>query len=92
MAPTDDFFVYYIETGEFGQTNGRFALVEVSGIEERILDYGEAHSITMNGAGYAHFVGVGTKVGRYEYYCKLNGWSGKSRFRPLGEIMASLDD
>lgn len=84
LEPSDLFFVYYYYGWEFGQGydkenranddgGGLFLLVEVKGTEETVLDYGEAGSSTMCGEGYQHFVVIGKKIGRFEFYCTWDG-------------------
>ena len=75
QEPTDPkYFVYYGEDWEFGIQHGfgddHFMLVEVRGLQEKILEQGIARPISFVSGErpYAKFEGVGQQVGRFKYY------------------------
>ncbi len=77
--PADSkYFVYYGELWEFGipqdglRQGQHFALVEVDGLKERIVEQGDAFyslSFQMGERPYAKFEGKGEKLGLFKYYC-----------------------
>jgi len=87
--PKGHHIVLYGEAGEFTDKNVFFLLEIRSGQREVILDRGEAGSITMNGAGYQHFVGNGQRLGRYEYYCPLGDRS-RTRLKPFAYVFLPI--
>ncbi len=75
VVPKDPkYFVYHGEAWEFGIQNSvrdHFKLVLVDGLNEKVLEQGEAEAITfvMGERPYAKFLGKGEQVGSFKYYC-----------------------
>lgn len=75
------YFVYLGAAWEFGigkygdmasAASQRFALVEVNGLEEQVIEQGAAYwslSFKMGDHPYAKFEGRGEKIGLFAYYC-----------------------
>ncbi len=86
LTPTGRFFVYWVRQGEFQAKTDGFFLVEVNGLEEKILDSGMARAITYHGEGYQNFRGFCEKLKmKFEFYCPLD-LSRRGRLKPLSAL------
>ena len=75
QPPSDPrYFVYHGQDWEFGIKGFgayRFVLVEVTGLQEKVLEQGRADPITlmMGDKPLTKFDGLGGQVGHFRYYC-----------------------
>lgn len=94
LKPSEKFFVSYYHEWEMWRDadteridgGANFFLVEVSGTQEEILDYGQSGQIILHGAGYQRIEIFGNKLGHFEFFCPLDEAQFRGRLKPCRSL------